>query len=583
MALPDPGFRVFDDLLWSDEAALTRYYEGVSRQNLSKLIKTLNRAYDRGDLKTIVIAGLVLAGADALRPKDANNIAIFLLRAGRFAETLTVLEHPCVRDVEDQGRIFLIARALGGIGRLDDALEAADRSLSLRPDCAKTLPFRELLLAAIAARDRRGPSVDPAEAVRLASLFEAQGLPVAARSVLERAIAAHAGAGDRGASAWLDVAELGLQLLDPARIRAFLVANEGRLDDEERRQALLVVCEALLGRPEAPPARPGETRAMTMARAFAMEAADDLEGAIVLLKKLTEADHQDRGPRGPLARCVGLKVLDIVKPQLVATPGRRRIVNLLPFYNEFTMLQMRLHEMADWVDEFVIVEAAKTFTGLDKPLNFQARQAEFAAFGDRITHVVVDQFPPYIDTPWTRDYFQRDMAVQGISGRFGPDDLVLLTDADEIVDRRAIEGFDGDFAGLEMAMFKYFLNYRPVQGHRKRNLIKSSVWKAAYLQQFGSSYLRFDMASDKTRRKVIPDAGWHFTSIMDSAAVSRKMHSTAHTEHTLKQAHDETHYDQLLTGIRQGTPEPGWERCDVDESYPAFVRERPDELAHMLL
>lgn len=583
MALPDPGLQVFDALFWSDEAALAGHYEAVSRQNLAKLIKALNRAYERGDLRTIVIVGPVLARTDALRPKDANNIATCLVRAGRFAQALEVLAHPCVRDTEDQGRFSLLARALGGVGRLDDALAAADRSLSLRPDCPKTLPFRELLTVAIAVRDQAAPPA-PVEALRLAGLFETQGLGPAAESVLERTLRSGPVDGDAEAAAWFDLAELALERLDPASVRDVLLANAGRFGDEARRQALLLVCAALLGRPEAPPEQPGEGRAMSLARAFAMEAAGDLEGAIAVLAGMAERNHKDREPRRALARCVGSQVIEIVRPQLVAS-GRRRIVNLLPFYNEFTMLQMRLHEMAGWVDEFVIVEAAKTFTGLDKPLNFQARKAEFAAFGDKITHVVVDRFPPYIDTAWSRDYFQRDMAVQGISGRFGPDDLVLLTDADEIIDRRAIDGFEGDFAGLEMSMFKYFLNYRPTLANRKRTLIKSSVWKAAYLQRFGSSYLRFDMAGDKARRNVITAAGWHFTSIMDSAAVSQKMRNTAHTEHVLKDAgaHAASQYDDLLAQIRNGTCEAGWERCEVDETYPAFIRERTDELAHMLL
>ena len=68
-------------------------------------------------------------------------------------------------------------------------------------------------------------------------------------------------------------------------------------------------------------------------------------------------------------------------------------------------------------------------------------------------------------------------------------------------------------------------------------------------------------------------------------AVSQKMRNTAHTEHVLKDAgaHAASQYDNLLAQIRNGTCEAGWERCEVDETYPAFIRERTDELAHMLL
>ncbi len=179
-----------------------------------------------------------------------------------------------------------------------------------------------------------------------------------------------------------------------------------------------------------------------MARVFAMETTHDLEGAITLSSRLCVRDPNDREPLRTLARCVGRKVVDIVKPRFDAPSGRRRIVNLLPFYNEFTMLRMRLAEMADWVDEFVIVEATKTFTGLDKPLNFLDRKAEFAAFEDKISHVAVDHIPPYIDTAWSRGLLPAGHGgSRGSPAVTGADDLVLLTDADEIIDRRAIEAF----------------------------------------------------------------------------------------------------------------------------------------------
>jgi hypothetical protein len=316
--------------------------------------------------------------------------------------------------------------------------------------------------------------------------------------------------------------------------------------------------------------------------ALELEAAGSLDVAIERLGQLSAAYPLDATIRAALARCVGRSVLETVRPRL-ERKSTGRIVNLLPFYDEFTMFRMRLHEMADWVDHFVVIEAAKTFTGLDKPLFFQRRKAEFAAYADRISHVVVDSFPPCVSSAWGRDFFQRDMGAKALAELCGPDDLVLLTDADEIVDRRALEGFDGEFASLQMPTFKYFLNYRPAVGHRKHALRKSSIWRARYLEAFGSSYLRFYLAGDDLRTHVIPNAGWHFTSMMDATAVSRKVDSYAHQEQTKKHLRDEAHYRNLLERIRRGEFEDGWERCEIDGSYPSFVRDRRDEVAHLLI
>ena len=40
------------------------------------------------------------------------------------------------------------------------------------------------------------------------------------------------------------------------------------------------------------------------------------------------------------------------------------------FFNELDLLEIRFHEMSAIVDKFVVVEAAKTFSGQPKPLYF---------------------------------------------------------------------------------------------------------------------------------------------------------------------------------------------------------------------
>ena len=141
------------------------------------------------------------------------------------------------------------------------------------------------------------------------------------------------------------------------------------------------------------------------------------------------------------------------------------------------MLDLRLAEMADWVDYFVIVEATHTFTGEPKPLHFRDNAHRFSAYGEKLLHVVVDRFPSYVQTPWARDFHQRDMAITALSGVAAPEDFVLLTDADEIVDRRAVERFDGEFACLRMNMYRFFLNYRPTLALRRQPRT-AAIWRA---------------------------------------------------------------------------------------------------------
>ena len=49
-----------------------------------------------------------------------------------------------------------------------------------------------------------------------------------------------------------------------------------------------------------------------------------------------------------------------------------KIVDVFPFFNELDLLDIRLNVLDPYVDCFIISEATKTFSGLDKPLYYEA-------------------------------------------------------------------------------------------------------------------------------------------------------------------------------------------------------------------
>jgi hypothetical protein len=320
-------------------------------------------------------------------------------------------------------------------------------------------------------------------------------------------------------------------------------------------------------------------RDLRLQRALAAAAAGDLDEAIGRLGLLSQRLRHDLEVREALAYLTGVHVLDETPLELRAPGGPRRIFNLMPFNDELLLLKMHLAEMADWVDLFVIVESEVTFTGAPKPLHFHENRHEFAPWADKIRHVVVPEHPPAFHSPWGRDFRQRDLAIGAISGLAAPDDLVLLTDVDEIIDRRALEGFDAEFACLRMAMFRFFLNYRPSTGNRPTRRT-GAVWKARSLQRFGSSYARFALARVKNS-PMIEDAGWHLTSMCDPERLVAKVNSYAHQERQAEWR-DVDEVDRRLAEIRSGQFEPGWERADL-EALPAYVREHLDETQDFLV
>ena len=61
----------------------------------------------------------------------------------------------------------------------------------------------------------------------------------------------------------------------------------------------------------------------------------------------------------------------------------RRLFDCFTFYDELDLLELRLEVTAPYVDEFVVVEAEKTFSGVVKPLHFELNKARFARWRTR--------------------------------------------------------------------------------------------------------------------------------------------------------------------------------------------------------
>jgi len=129
------------------------------------------------------------------------------------------------------------------------------------------------------------------------------------------------------------------------------------------------------------------------------------------------------------------------------------------------------------VDRFVLVEARKTFQGTDKPLYFEDNKALFAPYLAKIEHIIVD-FPPEIDylrpaksPAWAREYFQRDQIAQGLTTA-SPDDLILISDVDEIVKAPILEKACNCLRKGEMAVFTGY-SY----AHYLNRQVSNQIWE----------------------------------------------------------------------------------------------------------
>ena len=109
-----------------------------------------------------------------------------------------------------------------------------------------------------------------------------------------------------------------------------------------------------------------------------------------------------------------------------------KVYDCFTFYNEFELLELRLKSLWDVVDYFVIVEANRTHTNKSKPFYFWERQEDFKAFFPKIRHLPVEMNVPFKGAgDWAIENAQRDAIAYGLEDA-EPDDLIMISDADEI-------------------------------------------------------------------------------------------------------------------------------------------------------
>jgi tetratricopeptide (TPR) repeat protein len=574
----NPQFQALELALWATVDAPSFAYDRSLRSDPAAFTAGMDRAWTDKRWTDFTLMAEAQARAGPLSPKAAIKLAFVLMHTGRHEHAARLLQQHRAA-LEDRAFYWRdLARAFAGCGRLAEASEAVRLCLDLDPDETSALELKVQLDEAVAL-EARGAQRNWSEAHRLIEMLHGfralRPAAAVARGFLGRASPPR--------KPWrlreqLQAALVAFHSLEPQEALPALWDLQRLFGKGPERRFLDAVAALLLGEGDDAAAVEAEqacleARTLRLCAAVALQAAGRLELAAGRLGRLADEHQRDWEVRLALAWTVGRIVLERT-PLAWRSEGPRKVFDLLMFNNETEVLRAKLSEESPWVDRFVIVEARQTFTGAPKPLHFERAKSEFAAFADKITHVVVDAFPAWATTPWARDFYQRDMALSGASGQMAVDDLVMVTDADEIVDRGALDRFNGEFAAMRMDSFRFFLNCRSTQGTQRTGVLM----RAGQLQRFGSSFARFVLRNSRFVQDL-DDCGWHFSSMGDAAGIALKMQSYAHQEHAQL---DEHHFAAALETIRSGVMGRAWERVELDQ-LPAYVRSNQSRLASLMI
>ena len=253
------------------------------------------------------------------------------------------------------------------------------------------------------------------------------------------------------------------------------------------------------------------------------------------------------------------------------------------YFDEDLVLDLRLNVLNNYVDKFVIAEATKDHTGKDKKLNFNINN--FSKFKDKITYIVVKDLPMDIKSykkDWPvhhlRDQHQRNALSTGYKN-CGDDDLIMISDIDEIPDPSKIKEFKiiNKYACFLQKNFqlkinllnisdKYWMGTKIIQ----KKYLKSPQW----LRNIKTSKPSFWKFYKPRQPQLIYEGGWHFSFLKEPEGISKKIKSYSHSEYNKPEFTDEKKIkERIRNRIDIFDRDFKYKSVDLDNTFPKYILE----------
>jgi beta-1,4-mannosyl-glycoprotein beta-1,4-N-acetylglucosaminyltransferase len=234
------------------------------------------------------------------------------------------------------------------------------------------------------------------------------------------------------------------------------------------------------------------------------------------------------------------------------------------------LLEIRLNELNDVVDYFVITEGENTFQGNDKELVFLNNKDRFSKFLHKIIHVVVPSSELKPGDNWGNERKSFNYFLNFISPN--DDDVLILSALDEIPSKESITNIPNNTpCTISQGLYYFYLNTRYWTNNNNR-------WDGSvsytYLQYKNSNINFYDLFIKKTNNKIY--GGWHFSFLGDAKNAVAKVNSYSHSEYNEL---DESFYMDKINNLQDPFGRSnftGFDFYEKNENLPEYVTKNID-------
>jgi len=288
------------------------------------------------------------------------------------------------------------------------------------------------------------------------------------------------------------------------------------------------------------------------------------------------------------------------------------IVDTFPFNKDFNTFEIRLNELWDVVDKFIVVESAYTHSGLKKPLYLKDKFMSYKKYHSKLI-LISNTKKIYTQNARIREQFQRGLIDEQIKKlKLSAKDLIIHSDCDEIPRANIIQELaarcESNRYLLELDDFVYFLNL--YQGKWTRCTVTSfdrfkGVQYARQNMYVGHAdkYTRYNLPLMRvpdywtTRRYLrflpiikydpklvrIEGGGWHFNNLFLSDDIIEKIKSFSHTELAKEIDLSISNISNLREKRKNIFTNSDLKKVEINDSYPKYVLNNLDKFSIFIL
>jgi beta-1,4-mannosyl-glycoprotein beta-1,4-N-acetylglucosaminyltransferase len=301
-----------------------------------------------------------------------------------------------------------------------------------------------------------------------------------------------------------------------------------------------------------------------------------------------------------------------------------KIYDCFTFFNELDLLEIRLSELEEHVDYFVLVEARKTHAGNSKKLYYEENKERFKKWEPKIIHIIAD-LPRFnfidkmiikkqIKNPsnllsnlsmsyglgrMKMDHLQRKNIKKGIKNA-NSGDVIIVSDLDEIPNPKEIISAinlakKGKVVGFNQKMYYYFLNgysgkssigtklcsYKTLKNKFNGNPQKLRI--PPFFGRLKNKILRKNYGGNNWHggNEIIKDGGWHFTFLGGEKGVKTKIKNYPHMD--FFSTKKDLRKEKIKEDIKEGKfMNKKLNYLEIDNTFPESIIKNKKKYSHLI-